>query len=86
LYISKNFNDEKGNLFTVNFTVNFVGDKIMFKVLSIPVVILGVVLFTPAIIIALSIVGAIATIARPFYSLTKAVFAHHNDSIHAKAA
>jgi len=57
----------------------------MFKVLSIPVVILGVVLFTPAIIIALSIVGAIAVVVRPFYSWTKS-FAHHNDSIHAKAA
>lgn len=57
----------------------------MFKVLSIPVVILGVVLFTPAIIIALSIVGVIAVVVRPFYSLTKAFFAH-NDSYHAKAA
>jgi hypothetical protein len=60
----------------------------MFKVLSIPVVILGVVLFTPAIIIALSIVGVIAVVVRPFYSCyswTKEFFAH-NDSYHAKAA
>jgi hypothetical protein len=57
----------------------------MFKALSIPVVILGVVLFTPAIIIALSIVGAIAVVVRPFYTWTKAFFAH-NDRFHAKAA
>ncbi len=55
------------------------------KALSTPVVILGVVLFTPAIIIALSIVGIIAAVVRPFYSWTKEIFAH-NDSHHAKAA
>jgi hypothetical protein len=57
------------------------------KALSTPLVILGVVLFTPITMIALSIFGIISAIVRPFFTWTKEIFVHfaHHESHHVKA-